>query len=255
MPRRAPEPSTVDQAEVARFSALAATWWDADGPMRPLHHLNPTRLAWLKGRVCDAFARAPKDPAALAGLAVLDIGCGAGILAEPLARMGAAVTAIDPSREMIEAAKHHAGESGLAIDYRATTAEALGRSRQRFDVVVALEVVEHTADVGAFVGAAAALVKPGGLLIASTLNRTLKSFLYAIVGVEYILGWLPRGTHAYDKLVTPSELAAAIRAAGLTLVAETGVSYAPFADRWDLTADMDVNYMMAAARRRRRQTG
>jgi 2-polyprenyl-6-hydroxyphenyl methylase/3-demethylubiquinone-9 3-methyltransferase len=248
MPRRSPQPTTVDPAEIARFSALAATWWDANGPMRPLHRLNPTRLAWLKAQIGDRFSRAPKDASALAGLNILDIGCGAGILTEPLARMGAAVTGIDPSEESIAAAKLHAAESGLAIDYRATTAEALAEAGERFDVVTVLEVVEHVTDVDRFVATSAALVKPGGLLVASTINRTLKAFLLAIVGAEYVLGWLPRGTHSYDKLVTPSELAAAFRAAGLTLAAETGVAYAPLADDWRLTADMDVNYMMAAAR-------
>jgi 2-polyprenyl-6-hydroxyphenyl methylase/3-demethylubiquinone-9 3-methyltransferase len=246
MPRPSPEPATLDPDEIARFSALAATWWDADGPMRPLHRLNPTRLAWLKRQICRRFDRDEKDATALAGLAVLDIGCGAGILSEPLARMGAAVTGIDPSEEIIAAARLHAGEAGLAIDYRATTAEALAEAGARFDVVTILEVVEHVPDVNRFVATAASLVRPGGLLLASTINRTMKAYLLAIVGAEYVLGWLPRGTHAYDKLVTPSELAAAFRAAGLKLAAETGVRYAPLSDDWRLTADMDVNYMMAA---------
>jgi len=249
MPRRSPPPTTVDPAEVARFSALARTWWDARGPMRPLHRLNPTRLAWLKGEVCRRFARDPKDASALAGLRVLDIGCGAGILSEPLARMGADVVGIDPSDEIVAAARLHAAESGLAIDYRATTAEALAATGAEFDVVTILEVVEHVTDVEAFVAGAASLVKPGGLLAASTINRTMKAFLLAIVGAEYVLGWLPRGTHSYDKLVTPSELSAGLRAAGLTLTAETGVTYAPLADDWRLSNDMDVNYMMAAKRR------
>jgi len=246
MPRRSPEPPTIDPDEIARFSALAATWWDAGGPMRPLHRLNPTRLAWLKRQICRRFDRDEKDATALAGLTVLDIGCGAGILSEPLARMGAAVTGIDPSDEIIAAARLHAGEAGLAIDYRATTAEALAEAGERFDVVTILEVVEHVPDVNRFVATAASLVRPGGLLLASTISRTMKAYLLAIVGAEYVLGWLPRGTHAYDKLVAPSELAAAFRAAGLKLATETGVRYAPLADEWRLTADMDVNYMMAA---------
>ncbi len=248
MPRHSPQPATLDPDEIARFAALAATWWDANGPMRPLHRLNPTRLAWLKRQICQRFDREEKDAAALAGLTVLDIGCGAGILTEPLARMGATAVGIDPSEEIIAAARLHAGETGLAIDYRATTAEALAETGQQFDVVTILEVVEHVTDVDRFVATCAALVRPGGLLVASTINRTMKAFLLAIVGAEYVLGWLPRGTHAYDKLVTPSELATAFRAAGLTLGAETGVMYAPLADEWRLTGDMDVNYMMAADR-------
>ncbi len=246
MPRRSPQPTTVDPSEIARFAALAKRWWDADGPMRPLHRLNPTRLAWLKGEICKRFGRDAKDASALSGLRVLDIGCGAGILSEPLARMGAAVVGIDPSDEIIAAARLHAAEGDLAIDYRATTAEALAEVGEQFDVVTILEVVEHVTDVESFVATAASLVKPGGLIVASTINRTMKAFLLAIVGAEYVLGWLPRGTHTYDKLVTPSELSTALRAAGLTVMAETGVMYAPLADEWRLTTDMDVNYMMAA---------
>ena len=249
MPPRSPQPATLDPDEIARFSALAATWWDPNGPMRPLHRLNPTRLAWLKRQICERFDRPEKDASALAGLSVLDIGCGAGILSEPLARMGASVVGIDPSDEIIAAARHHAAEAGLAIDYRAATAEALAGSGEKFAVVTILEVVEHVPDVNRFVATSASLVKPGGLLLASTINRTMKAFLLAIVGAEYVLGWLPRGTHAYEKLVTPSELAAALRAADLTLTAETGVMYAPLADEWRLTGDMDVNYMMAAGKR------
>ena len=238
--------STVDAAEVARFSALAATWWDANGPMRPLHRMNPARVLWLKRQVCAAFGRDEKDPKALAGLTALDIGCGAGILSEPLARMGAKVTGIDPSSEIVAAARAHAAEAGLAIDYRATTAKSLAADAARFDLVTAMEVVEHTTDVSAFVATAAGMVKPGGLIALSTINRTPKAFLLAIIGAEYVLGWLPRGTHEYGKLVTPSELSAALRAAGMRIAGETGVVYAPFADEWQLSSDMDVNYLMSA---------
>lgn len=240
--------TTVDAAEIARFSALAAKWWDESGPMRPLHRLNPTRLAWIKNEIAIRFGRDPKDAEALAGLRILDIGCGAGILAEPLARMGGAVVAIDPSAELIEAAKLHAEASRLAIDYRAATAEDLAAAGERFDVVLALEVVEHVTDVAAFVATAAGMVKPGGLMAAATINRTLKAFALAIVGAEYILRWLPRGTHAYDKLVKPAELSAAFTAAGLSPGSETGVMYVPILDEFRLTRDMDVNYMMAAER-------
>jgi 2-polyprenyl-6-hydroxyphenyl methylase/3-demethylubiquinone-9 3-methyltransferase len=247
--RAAPSPhSTVDPDEIARFSALADTWWDANGPMRPLHRINPLRLGWIKERICSRFGRDLKDPEALAGLTALDVGCGAGLLTEPLARMGAGAVGIDPAEKNVAAARIHAGESGLSIDYRAGTAEALAEAGERFDVVLALEVVEHVTDVGRFVAACGDMVKPGGLMIASTINRTMKAFLLAIVGAEYILRWLPRGTHAYDRLVTPDELSAAFRAAGLEPDSQTGVMYVPVADRWRLTSDLDVNYMMAAVR-------
>jgi 2-polyprenyl-6-hydroxyphenyl methylase/3-demethylubiquinone-9 3-methyltransferase len=238
--------NTVDTAEIARFSALAHHWWDADGPMRALHRMNPTRLAWIKQQICTQSGRQPKDPKALAGLTALDIGCGAGILSEPLARMGARVTGIDPSADVIAAAKAHAAQAGLGIDYRATTVEETAAGGERFDIVTALEVVEHVSDVSSFVASAASAVRPGGLLVLSTINRTLKAFLLAIVGAEYILGWVPRGTHEYSRLVTPSERSAALRAAGFRPTAETGVVYAVIDDEWQLSPDMDVNYLMAA---------
>ncbi len=189
-----------------------------------------------------------KDPRALTGLTILDVGCGGGLASEPLARMGATVTGIDPSPESIAVASHHAEAAGLAIQYRAVTIEAQAALQDRFDVVTLLEVVEHVTDMPAFVAAAASLLKPGGLIIAATINRTLKAWLLAIVGAEYVLRWLPRGTHRYDKLVTPAELTAAFSAAGLSVIAETGVMYVPIADRWRLSPDMGVNYMMVAER-------
>ena len=240
--------STVDDDEVARFSALASDWWDPSGPMAPLHRLNPVRLAWIKGEVAAAFGRDAKAADAYSGLSILDVGCGAGLVAEPFCRLGAKLVAIDPSAENIAVARLHAEESGLAIDYRVTTAEALSAAGERFDVVTALEVVEHVTDVPAFIGTCAEMVKPGGLLIVATINRTMKAFALAIVGAEYVLRWLPRGTHRYDKLVTPRELEDAFAAAGLAVTAETGIMYVPIADTWRPTADMDVNYMMAAER-------
>jgi 2-polyprenyl-6-hydroxyphenyl methylase/3-demethylubiquinone-9 3-methyltransferase len=240
--------ASVDAEEVARFAAMAKRWWDADGPMRPLHRLNPLRLTWIKQQVCERFGRDTKSATALTRLRILDVGCGAGIVTEPMARMGATTVGIDPAAENIAAAKHHATEAGLAIDYRAVTAEQLAAAKERFDVVLALEVVEHVTDVPAFVATCAGMVKPGGLMIVSTINRTMKAFALAIVGAEYLLRWLPRGTHSYDKLVTPDELRAAFGAAGLTPRAETGVMYVPVADRFRLTSDMDVNYMMVATR-------
>jgi 2-polyprenyl-6-hydroxyphenyl methylase/3-demethylubiquinone-9 3-methyltransferase len=240
--------TTVDADEIARFSALAAKWWDERGPMRPLHKFNPVRLAWIKGEIAAHFNRPPKAADALKGLRLLDIGCGAGILSEPLARMGGSVVGVDPSAPVIAAARLHAAESGLAIDYRADTAENLAVAGEQFDVVLALEVVEHVTDVSAFVALAARMVRPGGLLVVSTINRTPKAFALAIVGAEYVLRWLPRGTHAYDKLVTPAELSAAFVAADLRQRAETGVMYVPFVDEFRLTRDLGVNYMMTAGK-------
>ena len=243
-----PVAASVDPEEIGRFTALAASWWDERGPMAPLHKLNPTRLAWIKGEIAGRFGRDRTAADALQGLRILDIGCGAGILAEPLVRMGAVVIGIDPAPEVIAAARHHATATGLTIDYRATTAEALAEAGETFDVVTALEVVEHVNDVGEFVAVAGSMVKPGGMLVVSTINRTLRAFALAIVGAEYVLRWLPRGTHAYDKLVTPDELRAALAGAGLASSAETGVMYVPILDEFRLTGDLGVNYMMTATR-------
>jgi 2-polyprenyl-6-hydroxyphenyl methylase/3-demethylubiquinone-9 3-methyltransferase len=240
--------ASLDPAEVARFSAMARDWWDPSGPLAPLHRLNPTRLAWIRDRIAGHFGSDPASASPAKNLTALDIGCGGGLVTEPLARMGAAVTGIDPAPENITVARHHAEGEGLAIDYRAETAEALAERGETFDVVLILEVVEHVADVPAFVKTAGALVRPGGLFLATPINRTRKAWALAIVGAEYVLRWLPRGTHSYDKLVTPNELASALVAAGLEVTAETGVMYVPLADRWRLTSDMDVNYMMAAKR-------
>jgi 2-polyprenyl-6-hydroxyphenyl methylase/3-demethylubiquinone-9 3-methyltransferase len=238
--------STVDADEVARFSALAATWWDPHGKMGMLHKFNPVRLGFIKTAACWQFARDDRRLDSLAGLRVLDIGCGAGILSEPLARLGAQVVGADPAEANIAAAKLHAAGAGLAIDYRATTAEALADAGERFDVVLAMEVVEHVADLGLFVKRCTEMVKPGGLMVTATINRTLKSFALAIVGAEYVLRWLPRGTHQWDKFVTPDELEAALTRHGLHVTADTGVIYNLIADRWQLSDDMDVNYMLTA---------
>ncbi len=245
---RAERASTVDDAEVERFSRLAATWWDPRGPMAPLHKFNPVRLTYIRDQATARFARDAKKIDCLKDLRILDIGCGAGILSEPLARLGASMVGADPSAQNIEIARAHAAESGLTIDYRATTAEELAAAGEQFDVVLAMEVVEHVTDVELFVSTCASMVKPGGLMISATLNRTLKSFALAIVGAEYVLRWLPRGTHQWDKFVTPRELETAIENAGLQVIGERGVVYNLFADRWQLSSDMDVNYMLVAAR-------
>ncbi len=239
---------TIDRDEVARFARVADQWWDPRGPMAALHKFNPVRLGYIRNRTAAHFRRDATRRDSLAGLRILDIGCGGGILCEPLARLGASVVGADPAAKNIAAAQHHATQSGLEIDYRAATAETLAQAGEVFDVVLAMEVVEHVADFGLFIDLAAKMVKPGGLLFVATLNRTMKSFALAIVGAEYILRWLPRGTHQWEKFVTPDELAAAIGRNALRLIEETGVSYNLFADRWQLTADRDVNYMVVAER-------
>src|SRR5215470_5589804 len=248
MPRakRQGQATSVDDAEVARFSALAAEWWNPRGKMAPLHKFNPVRLAYIRDHACRRFDRDAKRLDCLKKLRILDIGCGGGILSEPLARLGADVVGADPSTENIAAAKAHAAESRLEIDYRATTAEALADSGERFDLVLAMEVVEHVADVTLFVSRCAEMVKPRGLMIAATINRTLKSFALAIVGAEYVLRWLPRGTHQWDKFVTPDELEIAMERGGLQVTDDCGVVYDLLADRWDLSSDTDVNYMLTA---------
>jgi 2-polyprenyl-6-hydroxyphenyl methylase/3-demethylubiquinone-9 3-methyltransferase len=238
--------SSIDTAEIERFSRLASTWWDPRGPMAPLHKLNPVRLGYIRDKATAHFGRDPKKLDCLKGLRMLDIGCGAGILSEPLARLGATMVGADPSEENIAVASAHAEDNGVEVDYRATTAEALAAANEKFEVVLAMEVVEHVNDVGEFVATCASMVKPGGLMIAATLNRTLKSFALAIVGAEYVLRWLPRGTHQWDKFVTPQELERAIESTGLDVTGERGVIYNPFADRWQLSSDIDVNYMLVA---------
>jgi len=243
-----PHATSVDQREVERFSRHAADWWAPRGPMAALHKFNPVRLAYIRDQAAERFGRDARKLDCLKGLRMLDIGCGGGILSEPLARLGADMIGVDPAEENIEAARVHAQEQGVRVDYRAGTAEALADVGERFDVVLAMEVVEHVADVPLFVSTCADMVKPGGLMIAATLNRTLKSFALAIVGAEYVLRWVPRGTHQWDKFVTPQELESAIENTGLRVIGERGVVYNPFADRWQLSSDMDVNYLLVAAR-------
>lgn len=240
--------ASVDPREVEQFARLAARWWDPRGPMAPLHKLNPVRLAYIRDNTAEHFGRDANKLGCLKGLRILDIGCGAGLLSEPLARLRAELTGIDPAAENIAAARAHAVQSGVTVDYRDTTAEALAGSGEQFDVVLAMEVVEHVVDMPSFVATCASLVKPGGLLFAATLNRTLKSFALAIVGAEYVLRWLPRGTHQWDKFVTPEELETAIEDAGLSVTGERGVIFNPLAARWQLSSDMDVNYMLVAAK-------
>jgi len=240
--------ATLDRDEVARFAKLADEWWDAQGVFKPLHRINPTRLTYIRDQLCRTFGRDPKAGASLQGLSVLDIGCGGGLVAEPLARLGADVTGIDPASENIEAAKAHAKGAGLDIAYRPMTAEALAKEGRGFDAVLLLEVVEHVPDVPLFLKTVAPLVKPGGVMILSTLNRTLKAYALAIIGAELILRWLPAGTHDWNRFVTPDELKGGLKAAGLSAGDITGLVYDLLADEWRLSRDIDVNYFATAVR-------
>ncbi len=241
--------STIDPEEVARFERIAKTWWDPKGPMGTLHKFNPVRLAYIRDEACRHFERDPRSVRSLEGLSVVDVGCGGGVLSEPLARLGAHVTGLDPAPTNIAVARLHAERAGVPVDYRNETIEAVVAAGERFDVVLAMEVVEHVADVNAFVNACAGALKPGGLLVMATINRTLRSFAFAIVGAEYVLGWLPKGTHQWEKFVTPEELERALHAAGLQVTDRQGVVYNPLRDAWSLARDTAVNYMVAAAGR------
>lgn len=245
---RPSQPSSVDPQEVAKFAAMAEAWWDPNGKFRPLHQLNPLRLRYIRDRVCAHLGRDPLASRPLEGLRLLDIGCGGGLLCEPLTRLGALVTGIDAAAKNIDVAGHHAAEAGLEIDYRHVLAEDLVQAGGSFDVVLNMEVVEHVAAPGAFLKSCAALVAPGGSSIIATLNRTPKSYLLAIVGAEYVLRWLPRGTHDWNKFLRPSELAAHLRGTGLEIEAMTGAGYNPLDGRWRLTRDLDVNYMVFAVK-------
>ncbi|MBM3598754.1 MAG: bifunctional 2-polyprenyl-6-hydroxyphenol methylase/3-demethylubiquinol 3-O-methyltransferase UbiG [Alphaproteobacteria bacterium] len=240
--------SSVDPAEVARFAAMSEAWWDPHGQFRPLHRLNPVRLRFIRDRMCRRFGRDSERSRPLSGLKLLDIGCGGGLIAEPMTRLGADVVGIDAAERNIGTARLHAEESGLTIDYRHATAEDLASAGEAFDIVLALEIVEHVADLGVFLAAASALVKPGGALVLATLNRTAKAFVLAIAGAEYVLGWLPRGTHDWRKFVRPSELERNLRRHGLTTTEISGVCYRLLTDDWTLCRDVSVNYMALAER-------
>ena len=240
--------TTIDQAEVDRFSAMAAEWWSPTGKFKPLHKFNPVRLTYIGEEVSKTFERDMRTAQPFEGLRFLDIGCGGGLLSEPMARLGASVVGADPSPVNIEVAKIHATQSGLTIDYRAETAEELAGAGEQFDVILNMEVVEHVADVPLFIEACGKMLKPGGLMFVATINRTFKARALALFMAEEVLKWLPRGTHQYEKLVKPEELESAMNAAGLTLLETTGVFYNPLLDSWNKSRDTDVNYMMLATK-------
>ena len=241
--------TTIDPAEVAKFEAMAADWWDPTGKFKPLHLMNPCRLDYITSQIAAEYGRDLKQPLPFTGLRILDIGCGGGLLSEPMARLGAAVIGADAAPRNIPVARLHAEQSGLVIDYRHTTAEDLAAAGERFEVVLNMEVVEHVSDPQAYLTACQSLLKPGGLMVCSTLNRNAKSFLMAIVGAEWVMRWLPKGTHDWAKFITPDELYQLIRKAGLDPVDRKGMVFNPVAWSWSLSdRDLSVNYVTTSLR-------
>ena len=241
--------SSIDAAEVERFSRIAADWWDPKGKFAPLHKFNPCRLEFIRDRALHRFGRDPAARRPFEGLRLLDIGCGGGLLSEPMTRLGFAVTGVDASERNIGTARAHAAQSGLVIDYRASTAEALEAAGEPgFDVILNMEVIEHVADPAEYLRCCARLLAPGGLMIVATLNRTLKAFALAKVGAEYILRWVPAGTHDWNRFLKPVELRAFLDGQGVTVEGPFGVSFDPLSGKWSRSADAEVNYMMTVAR-------
>lgn len=240
---------SIDPEEIRRFTSLAEEWWDEKGKFAPLHRINPLRIRYIRDHACRHFGRRAEDISPLSGLTLSDIGCGGGLICEPMARLGAAVTGLDAGEENIGVARMHARQTGLNIDYMLSSAEELAAAGKQFDIVLALEVAEHVADVPVFLQALCTLLKPGGLLVMSTLNRTLKSYLFAIVGAEYVLRWLPQGTHQWNKFLRPSELAEPLTKHGLKLLEMQGMVLDPLRQEWKLTPrDLQVNYLLAAGK-------
>jgi len=243
---------SVDPQEIANFTAMADEWWDENGKFKPLHKFNPIRIGYIRDQVIAHFDRATDDAVVklkpFDGLRILDIGCGGGLLSEPMARLGAKMVSADAAEKNIKIASLHAEQSRLEIDYRHTTAEELAVAGEKFDVILNMEVIEHVADVEGFMAACCSMLKPGGLMFVATLNRTPKSFAFAIVGAEYVLRWLPKGTHNWKKFLKPSEVAKVVRSQGLLVKDLAGASYNPFEDRWHLSKDLSVNYLLCASK-------
>jgi 2-polyprenyl-6-hydroxyphenyl methylase / 3-demethylubiquinone-9 3-methyltransferase len=236
--------NTIDTAEVAKFEAMAAEWWDANGKFKPLHLMNPCRLSYITAQIAAEYGRDLGQPLPFAGLRILDIGCGGGLLSEPMARLGADVVGADAAARNIPVARLHAEQSGLTIDYRHTTAEDLASAGEQFDVVLNMEVIEHVSDPAAYLSACHALLKPKGMMICSTINRNPKSYLMAIIGAEWVMRWLPKGTHDWAKFITPDELYALISGAGLRPVDRKGMVFNPVTWSWSLSPkDLSVNYV------------
>ncbi|MFK7942500.1 MAG: bifunctional 2-polyprenyl-6-hydroxyphenol methylase/3-demethylubiquinol 3-O-methyltransferase UbiG [Paracoccaceae bacterium] len=240
---------TVDPTEIAKFEAMAEEWWDPNGKFKPLHMLNPCRLGYIIDQVAAQFGRDPKVPGAFEGLRILDIGCGGGLLCEPIARLGAEVVGADAAARNIPVAKVHAEKMGLEIDYRITTAEDMAAAGEHFDAVLNMEVVEHVADPQGFLDACASMIKPGGIHVCSTINRNPKSYLFAIIGAEHVMRWLPKGTHEWDKFITPDELFDMLSRAGLDPVDRKGFQFNPLGWSWHISPrDLSVNYVTSAVR-------
>lgn len=243
-----PKINTFDPEEIARFSKISAQWWDEDGAFKPLHHLNPTRLDYITQQLSQHYLKNTDKSLNFQGLSVLDIGCGGGLVTEPLTRLGATVTGIDASEKTIEVATAHAALMNLDISYACTTAEDLAATHQQFDAVLALEIVEHVADVPGFINTCQDLVRPGGIVIFSTINRTLKSYAIAIIGAEHVMRWLPVGTHEWKKFLTPGELGGHVKSAPLSIQDIKGMSFNPLSWSWSLSKDLDVNYFITATK-------
>ena len=240
--------ASIDPAEIAKFERIAAEWWDPQGKFAPLHKFNPVRLSFIRDQAAAHFGRGGAGLRPFEGLTLLDIGCGGGLLCEPMSRLGFAVTGADASARNIATASAHAAQTGVSVNYRAASAETLAAEGLSFDIVLNMEVIEHVADVAGYLAACTALVKPGGITIVATLNRTLKSLALAKIGAEYVLGWLPRGTHDWTRFVPPAKLKRSLEEAGLNILKTQGVSFDPLAWDWKLSSDVDVNYMVVAKR-------
>ena len=240
--------ASVDPAEVAKFTAMADEWWDPAGKFAPLHKFNPCRLAYVRSVAAEHFGRDGRSLAPFDGLSLLDIGCGGGLLTEPMSRLGFAALGVDPSAKNIAIAQNHAQRTGAPVRYRAATAEALLAEQQAFDVILNMEVIEHVADLQGYLGTCSQLLKPGALMFVATLNKTLKSLALAKIGAEYVLGWLPRGTHDWNKFVEPRRLSGLLEESGLKPLKTQGVTFNPLTWDWHLASDVDVNYMIVASR-------